>query len=87
MNYKTHNSGKNRTGNSYVIGRADNCIGNNECHSLTNIYKGNETQDEDGSGEYGKLKTKDIEEEYGKAKQSIKSRPKETKNKKKLSKN
>ena len=76
MTNKTSISWKNRTRNSYVIGRADNYTGNNEGHSLTNTYKGNETQDEDGSGEYGKLKIKNIKEEYDKAEQSVKSRPK-----------
>ena len=59
---------KNRTTDSYIAGRDDNCIGDNEHHSLTNTYKGNETQDEDGSGEHDKLKIKDIEKKYGKAK-------------------
>ena len=54
MNNLTRKRWKNRTRNYYELGRADNCIGDSEAHSLTNTYKGIETQDEDGSGEYGK---------------------------------
>ena len=52
--------------NSYVTGWADNYIDNDDDHSLTNTYKGSETQDEDGSDEYGKSKIRNIGDEYGK---------------------